>query len=122
MDTGTDLLMEHYRGLCESEKKRLEHEEDRLLSTMLFNLVAYMVMMQVNKNEIKKKIRRLLGKSHIGLVHSQEVSLLLEKLNQLNANDIDLRPLPSRQVNRQSFTVHAGTDATGDLLFLEVSK
>ena len=44
------------RGLCESEKKRLEHEEDRLLSTMLFNLVAYMVMMQVNKNEIKKKV------------------------------------------------------------------
>ena len=48
------------RGLCESEKKRLEHEEDRLLSTMLFNLVAYMVMMQVNKNEIKKKVQETL--------------------------------------------------------------
>jgi hypothetical protein len=42
--------------LCESEKKRLEHEEDRLLSTMLFNLVAFMVMMNLNKTEIKKKV------------------------------------------------------------------
>jgi len=70
--------------------------------------------------EVKRKIRRLLGKSHIGMVHSQEINVLLDKLNQLNANDIDLKPLPSRQVNRQSFTVHAGTDSTGDLLFLEV--
>ena len=34
----------------------LEHDEDRLLSTMLFNLVAFMVMMQMPKPEIKKKV------------------------------------------------------------------
>ena len=45
-----------FRGLCESEKKRLEHEEDRLLSTMLFNIVAFMIMMNLNKIEIKKKV------------------------------------------------------------------
>lgn len=37
-----------------------------------------------------------------------------------HGNDIDLRPLGSRQMHRQSFTVHSGTDASGDLLFLEV--
>ena len=37
-----------------------------------------------------------------------------------SANDIDLKPLPSRQMNRQTFAVHRGTDVSGDLLFLEV--
>lgn len=35
-------------------------------------------------------------------------------------NDIDLKPLTSRQMHRQSFTVHLGVDADGDLRFLEV--
>lgn len=35
-------------------------------------------------------------------------------------NDIDLKPLGSRQMHRQSFTVHSGVDATGDMLFMEV--
>jgi len=120
MDSGACEMMERYRGLSDNEKKRLEHDEDRLLSTMLFNLMAFMVMMQMDKTEIKRKVRRLLGKSHIGLIYSQEINLLLEKVGQLTANDIDLKQLPSRQVNRQSFTVHCGTDASGDLLFLEV--
>merc|ERR1719489_284871 len=79
-----------------------------------------MVMMQMPKTEIKKKVRRLLGKSHIGLIYSQEITMLLDKISPLTANDIDLKQLLSRQANRQSFTVHAGTDASGDLLFLEV--
>ena len=122
MDSGASEMMERYRGLSENEKKRLEHDEDRLLSTMLYNLLAFMVMMQMDKSEIKRKVRRLLGKSHIGLIYSQEINLLMEKIGQLTANDIDLKQLPSRQVNRQSFTVHCGTDANGDLLFLEVKS
>jgi hypothetical protein len=38
-----------------------------------------------------EQVRRLLGKSHVGLIHSQEIYLLLDKLHQLNANDIDLK-------------------------------
>lgn len=38
------------------------------------------------------------------------------------ANDIDLKPLPSRQMNRQIFAVHAGTDNSGDLVFMEVRE
>ena len=109
-----------YVGISENEKKRLEHDEDRLLSTMLYNLVAYMIMMQIDQADVKRIVRRLLGKSHIGLIYSQEINLLLDKLAQLAANDIDLKQLPSRQVNRQTFTVHCGTDPSGDLLFLEV--
>ncbi|EEB16134.1 map-kinase activating death domain protein, putative [Pediculus humanus corporis] len=122
MDQGPREMMERYNSLSETERKRLEHEEDRLLSTMLYNLVAMMVMMNVNKLECKRKCRRLLGKSHIGLVYSQEVNELLDQIGNLHGNDIDLKPLGSRQLNRQSFTVHQGVDSTGDLLFLEVRE
>ena len=35
---------------------------------------------QVSKNDIRKKVRRLMGKSHIGLSHSQVINELLDKL------------------------------------------
>lgn len=75
--------MERYKSLSDSERKRLEHDEDRLLSTMLYNLTAILVMLNVKKDEIRKKIRRLLGKSHIGLVYSQEVHNLVDQINNL---------------------------------------
>uniref|UniRef100_A0A8W7PQC3 MAP kinase-activating death domain-containing protein n=1 Tax=Anopheles coluzzii TaxID=1518534 RepID=A0A8W7PQC3_ANOCL len=40
MDQGPGEMMERYKALSESERKRLEHDEDRLLSTMLYNLTA----------------------------------------------------------------------------------
>ena len=120
LDSGAGAMMERYKSLSENEKKRLEHDEDRLLSTMLYNLVAYMMMMQIDQMDVKRIVRRLLGKSHIGLIYSQEINLVLDKVAQLAANDIDLKQLPSRQVNRQTFTVHCGTDPSGDLLFMEV--
>ncbi|XP_049283890.1 MAP kinase-activating death domain protein isoform X4 [Anopheles funestus] len=120
MDQGPGEMMERYKALSESERKRLEHDEDRLLSTMLYNLTAILVMLNVHKLEIKKKVRRLLGKSHIGFIYSQEVNLLLDQINNLHGNDIDLKPLGSRLLHRQSFTVHQGIDASGSLRFIEV--
>ena len=76
-------MMERYKSLSESERKRLEHDEDRLLSTMLYNLTAILVMLNVNKEEIRRKIRRLLGKSHIGLVYAQEVHNVVDQINNL---------------------------------------
>lgn len=78
-----ELFPCRYNSLSDTERKRLEHDEDRLLSTMLYNLVAIMVMVNVNKFELKRKVRRLLGKSHIGLVYSQEVNELLDQINNL---------------------------------------
>uniref|UniRef100_A0A182J2M8 MAP kinase-activating death domain protein n=1 Tax=Anopheles atroparvus TaxID=41427 RepID=A0A182J2M8_ANOAO len=120
MDQGPGEMMERYKALSDSERKRLEHDEDRLLSTMLYNLTAILVMLNVHKLEIKKKVRRLLGKSHIGFIYSQEVNLLLDQINNLHGNDIDLKPLGSRLLHRQSFTVHQGVDASGSLRFIEV--
>ncbi|XP_055385928.1 MAP kinase-activating death domain protein isoform X2 [Condylostylus longicornis] len=120
MDQGPGEMMERYKMLSESERKRLEHEEDKLLSTMLYNLTAILVMLNVNKEEIKVKIRRLLGKSHIGLVYSQEVHQLVDQIKHLNANDIDLKPFASRLQHRRTFAVHQGIDTSTPLCFMEV--
>ncbi len=63
-----------------------------------------------------------MGKCRIGLVHSAEINHLLDQIIHLEANDVDLKPLPSRQMCRRTFTVHAGTDAAGELLFMEVRE
>ena len=72
-----------YNSLGTGDRKRLEHDEDKLLSVMLYNLVSFMVMTRVHKMEIKKKVRRLLGKSHMGLNYSQEINNLLDKIETL---------------------------------------
>ncbi|XP_076817752.1 MAP kinase-activating death domain protein-like isoform X3 [Clavelina lepadiformis] len=120
MDQGPTDMIERYQTLGSSEKKRLEEDEDRLLSTMLYNLVAYMIMMGVSYSDTKRKVRRLLGKSHVGLSHSTEVNLLLEHLTSLKGVAVDLKPCGSRHIRKQSFVVHSGTDTTGDVLFMEV--
>ena len=63
-----------------------------------------------------------MGKCHLGLVHSVEINQLLDHLEHLEANDVDLKPLPSRQMCRRTFTVHAGTDSSGTILFMEVRE
>ena len=120
MDQGPGEMLERYKLLYELDRKRLEHEEDRLLSSLLYNMTAFMLMLQVDQHSIKQKIRRLLGKCHIGLVNSAEINQLLEQLDRLKGNDIDLKPMASRQQRRQTFTLHKGTDSNGNIVFMEV--
>ncbi|XP_075972918.1 rab3 GDP-GTP exchange factor isoform X3 [Anticarsia gemmatalis] len=119
MDQGANEMMERYKCLSETERKRLEHEEDRLLSTALYNLTAAMVVFGVEADIVRNKVRRLLAKSHIGLVYSQEVNHLLDVVHTLHGNDIELKPLGSRLLRRATFTVHEA-DAAGELRFMEV--
>lgn len=120
MDQGPGEMMERYRSLSDVDRRRLEAEEDRLLSTVLYNMVAFMVMVNANQTDIKRKIRRLLGKCHIGLIYSAEINGLLDQLENLHGNDIDLKPLTSRQMHRQTFSLHMGTDSSGEMVFMEV--
>lgn len=96
MDQGPGEMMERYKSLSDSERKRLEHDEDRLLSTMLYNLTAELVMLNVHKEELKRKVRRLLGKSHIGLVYSQEVHSLLDQITHLVSFSKELKTISCR--------------------------
>ena len=120
LDQGASEMMERYKQLGSAEKKRLELDEDRLLAVMLYNLIAFMIMMRVSKEEIRRKIRRMLGKCHIGLTMSQQVNEILDNIAKLSANDIDLRPTGSRLMQKSCFTIHSGTDNNGDMLFMEV--
>ncbi|XP_062845493.1 MAP kinase-activating death domain protein isoform X3 [Trichomycterus rosablanca] len=120
MDQGPQEMIDRYLSLGEHDRKRLEDDEDRLLANLLHNMTAYMLMMKVNKNDIKKKVRRLMGKSHIGLTYSQEVNELLDRLSQMNGRELSIRPSGSRHIKKQTFVVHAGTDTTGDIFFMEV--
>ncbi|KAM7424556.1 hypothetical protein PAMA_000753 [Pampus argenteus] len=120
MDQGPQEMIERYLSLGDHDRKRLEDDEDRLLATLLHNMIAYMLMMKVSKNDVRKKVRRLMGKSHIGLTYSQEINELLDKLTQMNGRELSIRPSGSRHIKKQTFVVHAGTDTTGDIFFMEV--
>uniref|UniRef100_A0A8C6X8W8 MAP kinase-activating death domain protein n=1 Tax=Naja naja TaxID=35670 RepID=A0A8C6X8W8_NAJNA len=120
MDQGPQEMIDRYFSLGEHDRKRLEDDEDRLLATLLHNMIAYMIMMKVQKNDIRKKVRRLMGKSHIGLVHSQEINEILDKISSTTGRELPIRPSGSRHIKKQTFVVHAGTDTTGDIFFMEV--
>ncbi|XP_072614997.1 MAP kinase-activating death domain protein isoform X23 [Vulpes vulpes] len=120
MDQGPQEMIDRYLSLGEHDRKRLEDDEDRLLATLLHNLISYMLLMKVNKNDIRKKVRRLMGKSHIGLVYSQQINEVLDQLVNLNGRDLSIRSSGSRHMKKQTFVVHAGTDTNGDIFFMEV--
>ncbi|XP_078540587.1 MAP kinase-activating death domain protein isoform X9 [Lissotriton helveticus] len=120
MDQGPQEMIDRYFSLGDHDRKRLEDDEDRLLATLLHNMVAYMLMVKLNKNDIRKKVRRLMGKCHIGLVQSQQINELLDKVAELNSHELSIRPSGSRHIKKQTFVVHAGTDTTGGILFMEV--
>ncbi|KAJ8281000.1 hypothetical protein GJAV_G00062130 [Gymnothorax javanicus] len=120
MDQGPQEMIDRYLSLGDHDRKRLEDDEDKLLATLLHNMIAYMLMMKVNKNDIRKKVRRLMGKSHIGLTYSQEINDILEQLPTLTGRELSIRPSGSRHIKKQTFVVHAGTDTTGDIFFMEV--
>uniref|UniRef100_A0A7E4W4U7 MAP kinase-activating death domain protein n=1 Tax=Panagrellus redivivus TaxID=6233 RepID=A0A7E4W4U7_PANRE len=121
MDQEPSEMIDRYSGLSESEKKRLELEEDRILATLLHNMTAYMIMCGAPTKIIQQKVRRLLGKAHIGLVYSKKINLLLDELPKAHSNNIPLKPLGSRLMQKQSFTVHTGSTAEGTMMFLEVT-
>ncbi|XP_039724626.1 MAP kinase-activating death domain protein isoform X23 [Pteropus medius] len=120
MDQGPQEMIDRYLSLGDHDRKRLEDDEDRLLATLLHNLISYMLLMKVNKNDIRKKVRRLMGKSHIGLVYSQQINEVLDQLANLSGRDLSIRSSGSRHMKKQTFVVHAGTDTNGDIFFMEV--
>uniref|UniRef100_A0A0N5CCS5 MAP kinase-activating death domain protein n=1 Tax=Strongyloides papillosus TaxID=174720 RepID=A0A0N5CCS5_STREA len=120
MDQEPSELIDRYSSLSDTEKKRLELDEDRILATLLHNMTAYMVMCGTNKKLIQQKVRRLLGKAHIGLIYSKKINQLLDQLPNDPINEIPLKPLVSRLMQKQSFAVHIGSDNDCQLAFMEV--
>lgn len=52
----TEFFFLRYTGLNNSDQKRLQEDEDRLLAVILQNLIAFMVMMNVSKDRLRQKV------------------------------------------------------------------
>lgn len=83
MDQDYAEMKERYLSMNQAQRKLLELQEDQLLGTLLHNLIAFMLMTQVNKEEIRRKVRRLLGKCHVGLRYGQCINEILDQLDLL---------------------------------------
>uniref|UniRef100_A0A5S6Q1S7 MAP kinase-activating death domain protein n=1 Tax=Trichuris muris TaxID=70415 RepID=A0A5S6Q1S7_TRIMR len=121
MDLEPRDLVHRYECMSGGDKKRLELEEDKLLATILHNLCALMVLTNCPKRAILQKVRRLLGKTHTGLLYSQEINVLLDNVPYVSGNGIRLKVCGYQQLKKHSFTVHAGPDIFGDMMFMEIS-
>ncbi|PKU30289.1 map kinase-activating death domain protein isoform x3 [Limosa lapponica baueri] len=53
MDQGPQEMIDRYLSLGEHDRKRLEDDEDRLLATLLHNMIAYMLMIKVTSFSFK---------------------------------------------------------------------
>ena len=100
MDQEPCEMMERYSGLSEADRKRLELDEDRLLSTLLHNLTAFMLMCGTPQKAIQQKVRRMLGKAHIGLAYSKRINQLLDDFpSTVSSSHIILERQSSYQFN-----------------------
>ncbi|KFD69141.1 hypothetical protein M514_02980, partial [Trichuris suis] len=104
MDLEPRDLVHRYECMSSGDRKRLELEEDKLLATILHNLCALMVLTNCPKRAIVQKIRRLLGKTHIGLLYSQEINALLDNISLVISDDaVILRGINGSLVERWWF-------------------
>ncbi|KRX55571.1 MAP kinase-activating death domain protein, partial [Trichinella sp. T9] len=106
---------------CELIERFILFIEDKLLTTVLHNMCAVMLMVNCPKQLIQQKIRRLIGKAHVGLLCSQEINSVLDRIHFLKGNSIQLKACSYQLVQKHTFTVHSGSDIFGDMMFLEVS-
>ena len=72
-EEGIREMKERYEALEPSDKKIVEEEEDKLLSTMIYNFTAYMVMMEVIlwRQHAKDKSTNALLVSKINNIYAQ---------------------------------------------------
>ncbi|CAH8527637.1 unnamed protein product [Schistosoma turkestanicum] len=115
-----DLLYKYHNASSLLKRKQMELEEDCLLVNIMHNMIAFMLMSNVNRTLIRKKLQRLLAKSHTGLHYSKKINDLLNSLDYLNGNDIELNVAQSRFIVQRSHEAYRGSDDSGELIFLEV--
>ncbi|VEL07628.1 unnamed protein product [Protopolystoma xenopodis] len=72
--------MAHYQSLGPNERRQLELDEDRLLAVLLHNLFASMIMMRVDRAQLRAHIRRWQARCRLSLHYAQTVSRLLEAM------------------------------------------
>lgn len=122
LDHSSTALLERYAKLSVPERKLWDLKEDRILATLLHNLIAFMVMLKTTKQEIYNVGYRLLGRCRLGSHFSHSISNLLESIAELSGNAIDLIPSMSASIYQQAFIVTTGAKnlTTGTASILEI--
>ncbi|KAI0982757.1 hypothetical protein GJ496_001168 [Pomphorhynchus laevis] len=120
----TDEL-QRYKNLSTADQKKMELEEDELLMLMLSNMISFMVRMHVKKEQITRKLRRLLGRCHICFEHTQKINSLLSSIDEIKKERISemLPILPCRlrhRLNDETLLVHINTNSGSDPMLLEL--
>ncbi|VDM16576.1 unnamed protein product [Hydatigera taeniaeformis] len=124
LDHSPTAMLERYAKLSVPEKKLWDLKEDRILATLLHNLIAFMVMLKTAKQEIYNVGYRLLGRCRLGSHFSHSISNLLESIAELSGNAVDLIPSMSTSIYHHAFivTIDAKNSAPGTASILEVSS
>ncbi|VDQ15608.1 unnamed protein product [Trichobilharzia regenti] len=76
-------MIEQFAVMNPTQKRILLLKEDRLLALCLYNLIAYMILMRVDKGVLVNHVRRLLARCRIGSYFASIVSHLLDNLKYL---------------------------------------
>ncbi|KAA3676328.1 uncharacterized protein DEA37_0014590 [Paragonimus westermani] len=97
LDQAPMAMLEQFSRLDATERKRLQNQEDRLITVCLHNLISFMVMMHVDKGAICTRVRRIQARCRLASSFSWTLSNLLDQLSYLvfdkllvfrDANDI----------------------------------
>ncbi|CAH8846355.1 unnamed protein product [Trichobilharzia szidati] len=107
MDQSPMEMIEQFAVMNPTQKRILLLKEDRLLALCLYNLIAYMILMRVNKGVLVNHVRRLLARCRIGSYFASIVSHLLDNLKYLEGNSIDLLPSLTRLKVFHSYEIQA---------------
>ncbi|KAL5966833.1 MAP kinase-activating death domain protein, partial [Taenia solium] len=110
LDHSPTALLERYAKLSVPERKLWDLKEDRILATLLHNLIAFMVMLKTAKQEIYNVGYRLLGRCRLGSHFSHSISSLLESIAELYS--ILGETLPFKKLE-EAVVIHGSRTADG---------
>ncbi|THD20097.1 MAP kinase-activating death domain protein [Fasciola hepatica] len=122
-DQAPMAMLEKFSNLSLTDKRVLQYQEDRLLATCLYNLIACMVLMRVDRNAIRTRVRRIQARCRLGSHFSLVLSHLLDQLEHLEGNAIDLLPSVTRYNCEHTFIVRkANVNGNDDPKLFEIYK
>ncbi|KAM7537570.1 hypothetical protein Aperf_G00000069925 [Anoplocephala perfoliata] len=98
-------MLERYSKLSIPERKLWDLKEDRILATVLHNLIVFMIMLKSPKQEIYNAGYHFLGRCRLGSYFSHSISHFLECVAELSGNAVDLTPSISDSIYREAFIV-----------------
>uniref|UniRef100_A0A183AU69 MAP kinase-activating death domain protein n=1 Tax=Echinostoma caproni TaxID=27848 RepID=A0A183AU69_9TREM len=122
LDQAPMEMLEKFYNLTPTEKRILQCQEDRLLATCLYNLIGCMLMMKVDREAIRTRIRRIQARCRLGSYFSNTLSHLLDQLQYLEGNAVDLLPTVTRCNCLHTFHVQKSSGNSEDCKIFEIYK